>query len=68
MLITQLRRDAVSQRATYPLTPTRTSPTVVSLEERHFYSGMTPGYLAGQYTAADITSDVQAIAQRAGAR
>lgn len=42
--------------------------TVVSLEERHFYSGMTPGYLAGQYTAADITSDVQAIAQRAGAR
>jgi NADH dehydrogenase FAD-containing subunit len=42
--------------------------TVVSLEERHFYSGMTPGYLAGQYTAADITSDVQAIARRAGAR
>ena len=29
---------------------------------------MTPGYLAGQYTAADITSDVQAIARRAGAR
>jgi selenide,water dikinase len=42
--------------------------TIVSLEERHFYSGMTPGYLAGQYTAADITSDVQAIARRAGAR
>ena len=42
--------------------------TVVSLEERHFYSGMTPGYLAGQYTAADITFDVQAIARRAGAR
>jgi selenide,water dikinase len=41
--------------------------TIVSLEERHFYSGMTPGYLAGQYTAADITSDVQAIARRAGA-
>jgi pyridine nucleotide-disulfide oxidoreductase family protein len=42
--------------------------TIVSLEERHFYSGMTPGYLAGQYTAADITSDVPAIARRAGAR
>lgn len=42
--------------------------TVVSLEERHFYSGMTPGYLAGQYTAADISSDVRAIARRAGAR
>jgi selenide,water dikinase len=42
--------------------------TIVSLEERHFYSGMTPGYLAGQYTAADITSDVQAIARRAGVR
>jgi selenide, water dikinase len=40
----------------------------VSLEERHFYSSMTPGYLAGQYTAADITFDVQAIARRAGAR
>ena len=42
--------------------------TIVSLEERHFYSGMTPGYLAGQYTAADISSDVRAIARRAGAR
>jgi selenide,water dikinase len=42
--------------------------TVVSLEQRHFYSGMTPGYLAGQYTAADITSDVLAIARRAGAQ
>lgn len=42
--------------------------TIISLEERHFYSGMTPGYLAGQYTAAEITSDVRAIARRAGAR
>ncbi len=41
--------------------------TIVSLEERHFYSGMTPGYLAGQYTVADISSDVPAIARRAGA-
>jgi selenide,water dikinase len=42
--------------------------TIVSLEERHFYSGMTPGYLARQYTAVEITFDVQAIARRAGAR
>ncbi len=42
--------------------------TIVSLEQRHFYSGMTPGYLAGQYSAADITADVPAVARRAGAR
>lgn len=42
--------------------------TIVSLEERHFYSGMTPGYLAGQYTEDDISSDVPAIARRAGAQ
>jgi selenide,water dikinase len=41
--------------------------TIVSLEERHFYSGMTPGYLAGQYTVDDISSNVPAIAARAGA-
>jgi NADH dehydrogenase FAD-containing subunit len=41
--------------------------TVVTLEARQFYFGMTPGYLAGQYTLADITSDVPAIARRAGA-
>lgn len=41
--------------------------TVVSLGERHFYSGMTPGYLAGQYGFDDLTSDVPAIARRAGA-
>ncbi|MEP6688295.1 MAG: FAD-dependent oxidoreductase [Gemmatimonadales bacterium] len=42
--------------------------TIVSLEERHFYSGMTPGYLAGQYSVDDISSDVSAIARRAAAR
>jgi selenide,water dikinase len=42
--------------------------TIVSLEERHFYSAMTPGYLAGQYTIDDISSDVPAIARRAGAQ
>lgn len=41
--------------------------TIVSLEDRHFYSGMTPGYLAGLYTADDISSDVPAIARRAEA-
>jgi len=42
--------------------------TIVSLEERHFYSGMTPGYLAGQYTYDDLTSHVPSVATRAGAR
>ena len=41
--------------------------TILSLEERNFYSGMTPGYLAGQYTVDDISSDVPAIARVAGA-
>lgn len=41
--------------------------TVVSLEARHFYSGMTPGYLAGRYSFEDITSNVPGIAERAGA-
>lgn len=41
--------------------------TIVSFEARHFYSGMTPGYLAGQYSLGDITWDVLAIAGRAGA-
>jgi selenide, water dikinase len=41
--------------------------TIVSVDERHFYSGMTPGYLAGQYTVDDISSNVPAIARRAGA-
>ena len=40
---------------------------IVSLEECHFYSGMTPGYLADQYTVDDISSHIPAIAQRAGA-
>jgi len=41
--------------------------TIVSLEERHLYSGMTPGYLAGQYTVDEISFDVPAIARAAGA-
>ncbi len=47
--------------------PDRLDVTVVSPEPRHFYSGMTPGYLGGQYTVEDLTSDVPAIAARAGA-
>ena len=47
--------------------PAGLDTTVVSLDERHFYSGMTPGYLAGQYSVEDISSDVPAIARRAGA-
>ncbi len=47
--------------------PAELAVTIVSLESRHFYSGMTPGYLAGQYTVDDISSDVPGIARRAGA-
>ena len=47
--------------------PGELETTIVSLEPRHFYSGMTPGYLAGQYTVDDISSDVVGIARRAGA-
>ncbi len=47
--------------------PRELDATIVSLEERHFYSGMTPGYLAGQYSVDDISSNVPAIARRAGA-
>lgn len=47
--------------------PPELAVTIVSLGERHFYSGMTPGYLAGQYAFDDLTSDVPAIARRAGA-
>jgi len=47
--------------------PAELETTIVSLEPHHFYSGMTPGYLAGQYSVEDISSDVPAIARRAGA-
>ena len=47
--------------------PPEMEVTIVSLGERHFYSGMTPGYLAGQYALDDLTSDVPGIARRAGA-
>ena len=47
--------------------PADVHATIVSLEERHFYSGMTPGFLAGQYSVDEISSNVPAIARRAGA-
>ena len=48
-------------------TPAELETTIVSLEARHLYSGMVPGYLAGQYTVDDIGFDVMGIARRAGA-
>jgi selenide,water dikinase len=47
--------------------PAELDTTIVSLERRHFYSGMVPGYLAGQYAAGEVSFDVEAIAGRAGA-
>ncbi len=42
--------------------------TLISLEDRHFYSGMTPGYLSGTYERQELTFDVPALARRAGVR
>lgn len=42
--------------------------TVLNLEERHYYSGMVPGYLAGQYGAREISFDVAALTRLAGGR
>ncbi|HVS03309.1 MAG TPA: FAD-dependent oxidoreductase [Thermoanaerobaculia bacterium] len=44
----------------------RFTATVVTLDERHYYSGMVPGYLAGTYSAEEISFDVPALADRAG--
>lgn len=42
--------------------------TLVSLDRRHLYSGMVPGYLQGQYEEEDITFELPALAARAGGR
>lgn len=42
--------------------------TLVSLDHRHLYSGMVPGYLQGQYREEDITFELPALAARAGGR
>jgi selenide, water dikinase len=47
--------------------PPELATTIVSLEARHFYSGMTPGYLAGEYSVGDISTSVPALARRATA-
>lgn len=42
--------------------------TLVSLDRRHLYSGMVPGYLQGQYREEEITFELPALAARAGGR
>ena len=42
--------------------------TLVSLDRRHLYSGMVPGYLQGQYEEEEITFELPALAARAGGR
>lgn len=42
--------------------------TLVSLDHRHLYSGMVPGYLQGQYREEEITFELPALAARAGGR
>ena len=42
--------------------------TVVAPDARHLYSGMVPGYLAGQYSLQAIGIDVEAMCRFAGVR
>ena len=42
--------------------------TVVSADAEPVYSGMVPGYVAGQYTTGDIRIDLAALCRRVGAR
>jgi pyridine nucleotide-disulfide oxidoreductase family protein len=42
--------------------------TLVSVADRHHYSGMVPGFLQGQYEEREITFDLPALAARAGGR
>ena len=41
--------------------------TLVSPVERHVYSGMVPGFIAGQYSFEDVSADVVAMAHAAHA-
>ncbi len=43
-------------------------PVLVSLGPRQLYSGMVPGYLAGQYTLEALSFDLEGLARAAGAR
>lgn len=56
-----LRRLASHRRAGVEL-------TLVSLADRHHYSGMVPGFLQGQYEEREITFDLPALAADAGGR
>lgn len=56
-----LRRLAADPRAGMDL-------TLISVADRHHYSGMVPGFLQGQYEEREITFDLPRLAARAGAR
>jgi selenide,water dikinase len=42
--------------------------TLVSVADRHHYSGMVPGFLQGHYEEREITFDLPALAEAAGGR
>lgn len=56
-----LRRQASHRRSGVEL-------TLVSLADRHHYSGMVPGFLQGQYEEREITFDLPALAGAVGGR
>ncbi|HLM46966.1 MAG TPA: hypothetical protein VK458_24055, partial [Myxococcaceae bacterium] len=47
---------------------TGVEPVLVSLGHRQLYSGMVPGYLAGQYALEALSFDLEGLARAAGAR
>ena len=48
--------------------PADAEVTVIVDRRIAIYSGMVPGYVAGQYRVEDLQIDVEALADRAGAR
>ncbi len=48
--------------------PAGVEVTVVSAEPRHFYSGMVPGLVAGQYGEGEIAFELRPLVERAGGR
>jgi selenide,water dikinase len=48
--------------------PAGMEATLISVADRHHYSGMVPGFLQGQYEEKEITFDLPRLAARAGAR
>jgi selenide,water dikinase len=58
--------EILRRQASHPLAGV--DLTLVSVADRHYYSGMVPGFLQGQYEEKEITFDLPRLAARAGGR